>query len=179
MEPHDHNWPSSCDTWILLVQFLLSWHFSILCSKAYEIILVEGKCHLQPKLFTLVFEKKWEKEFNLEFDVGIGQIKSGKWTGGRGAENSVVLFYVVALLFRSGEHSAETLHIYIYKCNEAMTKLQRLYLIYLMSAMKQWSRERVAYKYLGVQWSNNSVAETLHNFNAMKQDEMAAGLYIL
>ena len=32
--------------------------------------------------------------------------------------------------------------------------------------------------YLLVQWSKEGVAETLHNINAIKQDEMAAGLYI-
>ena len=43
-------------------------------------------------MFTL-FLKKQEKEFNLGFDVGIGQIKSGKWTGGerRRKHNCIVL----------------------------------------------------------------------------------------
>ena len=29
-------------------------------------------------------------------------------------KNTVVLFYVVAFLYRSGEHSAEALHIFIF-----------------------------------------------------------------
>ena len=80
----------------------------------------------------------------------MGQIKSSKWTGReRRRKNTVVLFYVVAFLYKIGEHSAEALHIYIYKCNEAMTKLQWLYMIYFMSAMKQREGGRgFTYKYL-------------------------------
>ena len=40
-----------------------------------------------------------------------------------------MLFYVVVFLHKSGEHSAETLHIIIDLCNEAMRMLQRLYII--------------------------------------------------
>ena len=43
-----------------------------------------------------------------------------------GDVSPVAMFHVVMFVYRSGEHSAETLHIIIYKSNEAMTKLQRL-----------------------------------------------------
>ena len=41
----------------------------------------------------IIFEKSKKKEFILGFDVGIGQIKSGKWTGGerRRKHNCIVL----------------------------------------------------------------------------------------
>ena len=63
MEPHDQFWPSSCDTLILLDQFLLSWHSFLSCTISYFRSL-EGKCHLQLKFFNY-FWKKQEKEFNL------------------------------------------------------------------------------------------------------------------
>ena len=60
MEPHDQFWPSSCDTLILLDQFLLSWHSFLSCSISY-VVSREGKCHLQPKIVHIIFKKSKEK----------------------------------------------------------------------------------------------------------------------
>ena len=155
MGPHDHNWPSSCDTLILLVQFLLSWHFLTSCSIA-NVVLLEGKCHLQQKIDPIIFEKARKKNSIFFLLLELGQMKSGKWTRTGGRRKHILIFHVVMFVYRSGEHSAETLHIIIYKCNEAMTKLQRLV---------QWSSDEkeALHKYIRVQWSNDQVAVAIHN----------------
>ena len=70
MEPHDQFWPSSCDTLILLDQFLLSWHSFLSCSISY-VVSREGKCHLQPKIVHIIF-KKARKRIQFSFVVRIG-----------------------------------------------------------------------------------------------------------
>ena len=80
----------------------------------YEIVLA-GKCHLQPELFTLVFEKSDKKNLNLEFIVGNGANEVRQMDReGEAQKNTVVLFHVLLFLHKSGEHSAETLNINIY-----------------------------------------------------------------
>ena len=69
MEPHDQFWPSSCDTLILLDQFLLSWHSFLSCSISY-VVSREGKCHLQPKIVHIIF-KKARKRIQFSFVVRI------------------------------------------------------------------------------------------------------------
>ena len=77
------------------------------------------------KILQLFFEKSKKKNLTFELLLDLGHMRSGKRTRGerRRKHNCIVLCSGVC---RSGEHSAETLHIIIYKCNEAMTKLQRL-----------------------------------------------------
>ena len=134
--------------------------------------LTKGKCHLQLKLFNY-FWKNQEKEFNLELLLDLGHMRSGKRTRGerRRKHNCIVLCSGVC---RSGEHSAETLHIIIYKCNEAMTKLQRLV---------QWSSDEkeALHKYIRVQWSNDQVAVAIHNiiYECNKATMVLLRLYII
>ena len=41
-----------------------------------------GEMPFTAKIVHITFLKNKKRELNLGFDVGIGQIKSGKWTGG-------------------------------------------------------------------------------------------------
>ena len=72
----------------------------------------------------------------------------------------------------SNDEFAEALHINIYECNEATTKLQTLHDI---NAMKQDEIAARLYILIRVQWSNNGVAEAfaeaLYNISAMKQNQ--------
>ena len=147
MGPYGQHWPSSYDTWILLVVLLFSFltfleHDSIANSN-----LTKGKCNLQLKLFNCFWKSK-KKNLTFELLLDLGHMRSGKRTRGerRRKHNCIVLCSGVC---RSGEHSAETLHIIIYKCNEAMMKLQRL-----------------------VQWSSDE-KEALHKY--MKQRPSCSG----
>merc|ERR1712208_134204 len=83
---------------------------------------LEGKCHLQPKIVPIIFEKARKKNSIFFLLLELGQMKSGKWTRTGGRRKHILIFHVVMFVYRSGEHSAETLHIIIYKCNEAMMK---------------------------------------------------------
>ena len=66
------------------------------------------------KLFTL-FLKKIEKYLNLGFIVRIGANEVRQMDRrGEAQKKATVLFYVVVFVHKSGEHSAETLHINIY-----------------------------------------------------------------
>ena len=94
MEPHDQFWPSSCDTLILLDQFLLSWHSFLSCTISYFVSL-EGKCHLQPKI---IFEKARKKNSIFFLLLELKQMKSCKWTGTERRYHTTTILLVWHLL---------------------------------------------------------------------------------
>ena len=100
-----------------------------------------------------IFEKERKRIYVFNHCLTWGKFSQANGQEGRGAENTIVLFYVVMLLHKSGEHSAETLHI-----------------LWFTSAMKQWRWCRgFTYYELRMQWSNEGVAEALHIITILLQ----------